>query len=148
MATPCFYCNGLRIADPARVQKVKLYRKLDSNYGLGLTGIKKTTRYYEKEIAIDRCNDCYEAQRSGNRPATIIGLTGLVLGAVVGYVLGRRWYVALFAGLGTALAGLIAYLYMVHHKKLKALGVKDVYDFKTFGPAKVLLDEGWDMHKP
>ncbi len=145
--TRCYFCN-LNKPEPGYVVRKKLYKKLDSSYGIGLTGLKKTTKYYEKEIEIARCASCYTEHRRSNKPALIIFLvTALVAGLVTGF-LAKRAFITIGVAVGAGIIGAVAYFFLVHRKRIKALGIKDSTEVDAYLPVKTLLDEGWQDYKP
>lgn len=143
----CYYCN-IQASDPRYAYKKVVYNKLDSNYGLGLTGIKKTTRYYEKEFLVPRCVNCAIEHGKPNKPAGILALVVLIVSGSITYIFAKRWYVALGVGIVCGIVAMSAYFMLVYHKRLKALGIKDADNIKDFSPVKDLLDNGWQSMKP
>lgn len=145
--TRCYFCD-LNKPEPAYVVRKKLYKKLDSSYGIGLTGLKKTTKYYEKEIEIDRCASCYTEHRRSNKPALIIFLvTAIVAGIITGF-LAKRTFITIGVAVGAGIIAVIAYFFLVHRKRIKALGIKDSTEVEAYLPVKTLLDDGWQDYKP
>lgn len=143
----CYYCDK-QIADPKFAFKKTIYNKLGSDYGLGLTGIKKTTRYYEKEFLIPRCVNCAVEHGKPNKPAGIIALVTLIVTGAVTYIFAKRWYVAAIVGIICGIVAMSSYFILVYHKRLKALGIKDENNVGDFPPVKDLLDNGWQTIKP
>jgi hypothetical protein len=144
---PCFYCEK-RNTEPGFSFKTKVYKKIDSNLGIGLTGIRRTTRYYEKDIEIDRCGSCYSIHHGANRPALIYSLIVLVLSGVITYYFALRVYIAIIAAVVCALITLIVYFSFVYRKHIKALGIKDQYEIDKHPQVKELLHSGWQLMKP
>ncbi|MBI3520782.1 MAG: hypothetical protein HY062_15700 [Bacteroidetes bacterium] len=145
--TTCYYCNT-QAAEARYAFKKIIYNKLDSNYGLGLTGIKKTTRYYEKEFLIPRCANCAIEHGKPNKPAGIIALVVFAISGSFTYTFAKRWYVAVIAGIICGIVAMSSYFILVYHKRLKTLGIKDANNIKDFSPVKDLLDNGWQTIKP
>lgn len=146
-STLCYFCSA-NAPEPRYLVRKTLYKKLDSSYGIGLTGLKKTTKYYEKEIEIARCASCYTEHRRSNKPALIMFLiTALVAGIVTGF-LAKRAFITIGVAIGAGIAGVLAYFFLVHRKRIKALGIKDSTDVDAYLPVKSLLDDGWQDYKP
>lgn len=146
-ATLCYYCHKNK-PEPRYVFRKTLYKKLDSSYGIGLTGLKKTTKYYEKEIEIDRCASCYKEHHRANRPALMTFLaTAVVAGIITGF-LAKRVFMTVVIAVIAGIAGMVAYITLVYRKRIKILGIKDANDVDTYQPVKTLLDDGWQNDKP
>lgn len=143
----CFYCQKYR-PDPTLTFKATLYHKLDSNLGIGLTGLKRTTRYLEKEIQIERCATCYTEHHRANRPAFRIGLIFLLLSGPIIYFFALRVYIAVFGALAIGFLAYLLYFGTVYRKRIGALGIKDQNDFRSYPPVRALLDQGWETIKP
>lgn len=143
----CYYCNTNK-PEPKYVFRKSLYKKLDSSYGIGLTGLKKTTKYYEKEIEINRCASCYTEHHRSNRPALITFLaTAAAAGVVTGF-LSKRVFITIVVAIIAGIVGMIMYISLVYRKRIKALGIKDSNDVESYLPVKLLLDDGWQNYKP
>jgi len=125
-----------------------MYKKLDSNYGIGLTGLKKTTKYYEKEIEVNRCYSCNVEHNRSNRPALITFLISAVLSGVVTWFFARRVYICIIVGIIAGIIGMVAYISLVYRKRIKALGIIDANDLDNYFPVKMLLDDCWQTYKP
>jgi len=147
MSTTCYYC-GIRQANPSLAHKVPMYKKIDSSYGLGLTGIKKTTKFYQKDIEVDRCADCKTEHDKANKPLIIICLGSLVVFGTLGYLTGKRVWVAIVAAIAGAAISCAAYMMGVHRKRLRAMGIRDAAEVKEFPAIAALRAEGWDNFKP
>jgi hypothetical protein len=145
--TICFYC-GKRDTEPRFSFKTKVYKKIDSNLGIGLTGIKRTTRYYEKDIEIERCGSCYSEHHKANRPALIYSIIALVISGPVAYYFALRVYIAIIAAIVCALVTMIVYFSFVYRKHIKSLGIKDQHETDKHPQVKELLDSGWQLMKP
>ncbi len=143
----CYYCRK-NTADPKSVFRKTLYKKLDSSYGIGLTGLKKTTKYYEKEITIDRCASCHVEHHRSNRPALMTFLATAVLAGIVTGFLAKRVFITIVVAIIAGIIGMVMYISLVYRKRIKALGIKDSNDVDSYFPVKQLLDDGWQTYKP
>ena len=143
----CYYC-GKNSADTKHVFKKMLYSKLDSDYGIGLLGIKKTTRYYEKEFSIRRCASCHKLHNESNGPTGIVGLITMIFSGVITYFFAKRIYLAAIVGIIAGIIGMLIFIQLTYRKKLKLLGIKDVNETDQYPPIKDLLDKGWQTIKP
>jgi hypothetical protein len=145
--TLCYYCQK-NAADPTSVFRKTLYKKLDSSYGIGLTGLKKTTKYYEKEITIDRCASCHVEHHRSNKPALMTFLVTAIVSGIATWFFAKRVYICIIVGIVAGIIGMVAYISLVYRKRIKALGIKDSNDVDTYFPVKQLLDDGWQNYKP
>lgn len=143
----CFYC-GKREALPGFSFSTKVYKKIDSSLGIGLTGLKRTTRYYEKEIEIDRCRFCHKEHTKANRPALIYSLIALVISGPVAYYFALRVYIAVIAAIVCALITLIVYFAYFYRKHISSIGIKDQHETDKHPEVKKLLESGWQLMKP
>lgn len=143
----CYYCHK-NAADPRYAFRKSLYKKIDSNYGIGLTGLKKTTRYQEKEFTINRCVSCNEEHHKSNRPTLIAFLTTAVLSGIITWFFAKRVYVCMIVGIVAGIIAMVLYISLVYRKRIKALGIKDSNDTEDYLPMKQLLDDGWQTYKP
>lgn len=146
-ATLCYYCNKNK-PEPKYVFRKSLYKKLDSSYGIGLTGLKKTTKYYEKELEIDRCASCYTEHHRSNRPALITFLATAVAAGIITGFLAKRVFITIVVAVIAGIIGMVLYISLVYRKRIKALGIKDSNDVDSYLPVKLLLDDGWQNYKP
>lgn len=137
----CYYC-GKNHADSKYTFKKMLYSKLDSEYGLGLMGIKKTTRYYENEFSIDRCETCYKEYNVSNGPTGIVGLITLVVSGVVTYILALRVYIAVILGIIAGIVSMVVFIQLTYRRKIKAMGIKDANEIHEHPIIKDLTDNG------
>lgn len=145
--TLCYYCNK-NMPEPKYVFRKSLYKKLDSSYGIGLTGLKKTTKYYEKEIEIERCASCYTEHHRSNRPMLITFLaTAIAAGIITGF-LAKRVFITIVVAIIAGIIGMVLYISLFYRKRIKALGIKDSNDVDGYLPVKLLLDDGWQNYKP
>lgn len=147
MLNTCYYCQK-RNANDKFAYKTILYSKLDTEYGIGLLGIKKTTKYYEKEFSIERCEDCYKIHTTSNGPTGRIGLIFFVLSGSVTYVFAKRVFVTVIVSIIVAIIAMIIYIQLTYRKKLKSLGIKDANEITEYPPIKDLLSNGWQTLKP
>ncbi len=143
----CFYC-GKRDTEPRFSYKPRVYKKIDSNLGIGLTGLKRTTRYYEKEIEIERCGFCHKEHTKANRPALIYSLIALVISGPVAYYFALRVYIAVIAAIVCALITLIVYFGYFYRKHINSVGIKDQHETDKHPQVKELLESGWQLMKP
>jgi intracellular septation protein A len=125
-----------------------LYKKLDSSYGIGLTGLKKTTKYYEKELLIERCSSCAIEHNSSNRPALLIFLTTMIVSGIITWFFAKRVYICIIVGIVAGIVGMVMYISLIYRKRIKALVIIDSNDTDHYLPVKQLLDEGWQTYKP
>lgn len=145
--TTCYYCNKNQ-SDPKYIFKKTIYSKLDTDYGIGLLGIKKTTRYYEREFEISRCAACFDIHQSSNKPVGIVGLITLILSSMITYIFAKRIYIAIIVGIITGITAMVIFISQTYRKKLKELGIKDANEINEYLPIKDLLDNGWQILKP
>lgn len=143
----CYYC-GINKSENKYVFKKTIYSKLDSEYGLGLLGIKKTTRYYEKEFEISRCTSCFKEHSASNKPAGVVALITLIFSGTITYVFAKRVYVALIVGIIVSILAMAVFIQLTYRKRLKLLGIKDANEIEDFAPIKDLLNHGWQTLKP
>ena|SRR6218665_44650 len=143
----CYYCERVE-ADSESRYVFTIYKKLDSNYGLGLTGIRKTTRYYELDIEVPRCKSCAQIHNTPVAPAGRLALLLFLVSGAIAYYFAQRWYVALIVAVVCGIAGLIVYFQLFYRKKLKQLGIKDKGELNAYEPLKVILKSGWQLLRP
>lgn len=143
----CYYC-GKNSADTKYAYKKTIYSKLNSEYGIGLLGIKKTTKYYEKEFSISRCASCHKLHNESNGPTGIVGLSTVIFSGVVTYFFAKRVYVAAIVGIIAGIIGMLIFIQLTYRRKLKLLGIKDANETDQYQPIKDLLDNGWQTIKP
>ncbi|MBP8033621.1 MAG: hypothetical protein KAZ71_03425 [Bacteroidia bacterium] len=143
----CYYC-GKNHSDSKYAFKKMLYSKLDSEYGLGLLGIKKTTRYYEKEFSISRCETCFKEHNVSNGPTGIVGLFVLVFSSIVTYIFALRVYISVIVGIIAGIVGMVVFIQLTYRKKIKSLGIKDANEIHDYPIIKDLLSNGWQTYKP
>lgn len=147
MSNTCYYC-GKRSSEDKFAYKKVLYSKLDTEYGIGLLGIKKKTKYYEKEFCIGRCEDCHRIHNTSNGPTGRVGLLFLIISSVITYLLAKRVFVAIIVGIIVAIIAMVIYIEFTYRKKLKSLGIKDANEITKYPPIKDLLSHGWQTLKP
>ena len=145
--TLCYYCRKNE-AEPKYELRTKLYKKLDSSYGIGLTGLKKTTKYYEKEIAVERCASCHLEHKRSIKPALITFLIMAVVAGIITGFLAKRVFITIVVAIVSGFVGMILYFMLVYRKRLKELGIKDEYATDDYPLVKELLKEGWQTYKP
>ncbi len=145
--TLCYYCQK-NTADQKSVFCKTLYKKIDSSYGIGLTGLKKTTKYYEKELEIARCASCDAEHHRSNRPTLIAFLATAILAGIITGFLAKRVFITIVVAIIAGIIGMVMYISLVYRKRIKALGIKDANDVDTYLPVKILLDDGWQNYKP
>lgn len=143
----CYYCNK-RKSEPGYVFKKILYNKLDSEYDLGITGIRKTTRYYEKEVEIDRCKICFTEHHKHNKPALKIAVVSLLLAGGITYFFAKRLFIAISIGFISAFITVILYFSYIYRKQLNELGIKDENEISDYPSIKALLRNGWQTVRP
>lgn len=143
----CYYCHK-NSPDPKHAFRKTLYKKLDSSYGIGLTGLKKTTKFYEKEVEVERCGSCYTEHNSANKPAVIVFSVTAAVAAIITGILARRLWITIGTAVGAGIVAVMVYFQLVYYKRIKALGIKDSEDVEAYPPIKELLDNGWQSHKP
>jgi hypothetical protein len=145
--TLCFYCsknsshNGLE-------HKVFLFSKIGSNLGVGLLGLKRTTKYYEVQIVVPRCQNCFEEHRRPHKPALITGAIIFVLTFIVSVFTARRWYIVIPVSFIIGFVASLVYYGVVYRKRIKSLGIIDANDIRDYPPIREMLDKGWSTIKP
>lgn len=143
----CFYCKK-NAANVKYVFKKTIYNKLNSEYGIGLTGIKKTTKYYEKEFLIDRCENCFIEHGKANKPLLITGLIAFLFTAIITHFFAKRIYIDIIVGIIAGIIAMVLYASLVYRKRIKKLGIIDENEIDEYGPIKDLLTKGWQKNKP
>lgn len=144
--TTCYYCNR-DTSESQYLHIFKMYHILSSDIGIGLTGIKKTTHYYERKIAIDRCDSCYKIHKNASQPALVIASFCSIVGAILGWYFGKRWYIALVAAAITFVVVLIMYFQFIYRHKIKKLNIKDQFEIHDHPIVKTAMENGWQLTK-
>lgn len=143
----CFYCSKNQSKTEFQ-HEVKLYAKLSSSLGVGILGLKRTTRYYEKSIMIPRCQTCYEEHNKHGKPALLWGTLTALLTFVVTFFTLKRLYIVIPTTLIVGFIGSLVYFGTVYRRRINLLGIKDANDIRNYQPVTELLDSGWSTIKP
>gem|GEM_PF-4411684 len=143
----CYYC-GKRESLPALRHRTSVYRKIDSSLGIGILGIKRTTKYYEKEVEVERCVECYKEHKKANKPALLYSLFILVVSGAIAYLIALRIYIAVISGIAGAILTMIFYFAFIYRRHLKSIGIRDQYEIDAYPQIRELLDNGWSLMKP
>lgn len=125
----------------------KMYHVLSRDFGVGLLGVKKTTRFYEREFTIPRCESCYKIHKNANTPALGFALAGATVSFVLGWYFGERWYVGLTAFAVGFLTILLLYYQFIYRQQLKRLQIKDQYEIHDHPLVLEAKKDGWQLTK-
>ncbi len=140
----CYYCSKEIFKAGEPIEK-KMYKKIDSKVGLGLTGLKTTTTYTERSFMIERCSTCAKAH---DRLETICGMIALAIGITFGFLVGSKWYIGLIAGFVAFIAVYALSTFIYRKTYLKKIGVRGEDEIEYYGPIRELINEGWVKNKP
>ena len=143
MISTCFYCSK-NFADPKCIATVYLYKRLDNELSLGVTGIKRTKQFLKKEFQIKRCESCYQIHSTSNLPSLIFAFLFSVITGIFTHYFIPSFYISIPLGFVAFILGLIGFIYFTYRRKIKKLGTKDVLDFDDYPGIKELLNDGWD----
>ncbi len=147
MISTCYYCNK-NYSDPNHVATVILYKKLETDYSLGLTGLKKKKNYLKKSFQVNRCATCSKIHHTSNLPTLIFSV--IVMAAVALYLLliyksrGAAIILTPLAGIAAA----IIYIYFTYRRKIKKHGMKDLLEINEHPEIKFYLQDGWQIIEP
>lgn len=143
----CFYCNKYDSNAEFKFNAV-LYHKIDSSLGIGLLGLKRTTKYYEKQIVVPRCQNCFQEHHQVNKPAFFTGLIVAIISGITIHLFALRYYISIPSGLGFGFLSALIYIGTVYRKRINSLGIKDANDFFEYPDIKNLTENGWTIWKP
>jgi hypothetical protein len=147
MISTCYYCNK-NFSDPNFVATVILYKKLETDYSLGLTGLKKKKNYLKKSFPVNRCETFSKIHHTSNLPTLIFSV--IIMTVVALYLLliyksrGAAIIVTPLAGITAA----ILYIYFTYRRKIKKYGMKDLLEIDEHPEMKFYLQDGWQIIEP
>ena len=147
ISATCFYCSK-NFADPKFAAHVSIYQKQETEYGIGLTGLKKTKKFLEKKFTLNRCESCYKIHSKVNRPAMIFGVIVVALCAIYFGLFTDYYYLSYIISPVAGIVAMLLYIALVYRRKIKKLHIKDQYEFQEYPPIKLLLEQGWEIVKP
>lgn len=143
----CYYCTKNEGGKELQ-HTVMLYAKISSNLGIGVLGLKRTTKYYEKSIVVPRCKNCYDEHKRPGKPALWWGIITALVTFLVTFFTLKRLYIVIPTSLLLGFFGSLVYFGTVYRKRIHKLGIKDANDIRNYAPIREMLDKGWSTIKP
>lgn len=147
MISTCYYCNK-NFSDPKHAATVILYKKLETDYSLELTGLKKTKKYLKKQFIVARCANCSKIHHTSNLPTLIFSIIAMAVTATYFLLIYKSRGAAIIL---TPLAGITAailYIYFTYRRKIKKHGAKDLLEINDHTEIKFYLQDGWQIIEP
>jgi hypothetical protein len=143
----CYYCER-NFAQPKFAATIFLYKKLETDYKLGLTGLKKKKNYLKKSFQVNRCETCSKIHHTSNLPTLIFSVIAMIVTATYFLLIYKsRGAAVIFtplAGIATA----IIYISFTYRRKIKKHRMKDLLEINEHPELKFYLKEGWQIIEP